>query len=78
MQDGGAVFEIANTGPEVSAERLPQLFEPFTRANERLDFQNGVGLGLSIAQAIAHAHDTSVIARPRPNGGLQVSITLPG
>jgi signal transduction histidine kinase len=77
VQDGSAVFAIANTGPQVPAEQLPRLFEPFARANERLDFQNGVGLGLSIAQAIAHAHDASITAHPRPNGGLQVSITLP-
>jgi signal transduction histidine kinase len=76
-QDGSAVFEVANTGPEVSAEQLPRLFEPFARANERLDFHDGVGLGLSIAEAIARAHAAVISARPRPEGGLQLSITLP-
>jgi signal transduction histidine kinase len=76
-RDGSSVFEVTNTGPEVSAEQLPRLFEPFARARERLDFQHGVGLGLSIAEAIARAHDSSVTARPRPEGGLELSITLP-
>jgi signal transduction histidine kinase len=76
-QDGSAVFEVANTGPEVSAEQLPRLFEPFARASERLDFHDGVGLGLSIAEAIARAHTAVLSARPRPEGGLQLSIAMP-
>jgi signal transduction histidine kinase len=77
-RDGGSVFEVENTGPSVSAEQLPRLFEPFARASERLDFQDGVGLGLSIADAIARAHATAITARPRPDGGLELSVTLPG
>jgi signal transduction histidine kinase len=75
--DGSAIFEVANTGPAVPAEQLPRLFEPFARATERVDFQDGVGLGLSIAEAIARAHAAVITARPRPEGGLQLSITLP-
>ena len=41
----GAVFEVANTGASVSAERIPTLFEPFGRAEQRLDHSDGVGLG---------------------------------
>ena len=74
--DGGAVFEIANTGPAVTAEQIPTLFEPFARAAQRLDPTDGVGLGLSIASAIARAHDATITARPRAGGGLEVSVTL--
>jgi signal transduction histidine kinase len=77
-QDERAVFEVANTGPAVPAEQLPRLFEPFARASERLDFKDGVGLGLSIAEAIARAHAAVITARPRPEGGLQLSIAMPG
>lgn len=76
-QNGNSVFEIANTGPIVLADQLPGLFEPFARAHERVDAQDGVGLGLSIAEAIARAHDTAIAAHPRPEGGLQLSVTLP-
>ncbi|HEX3803617.1 MAG TPA: HAMP domain-containing sensor histidine kinase [Solirubrobacteraceae bacterium] len=75
-RDGSTTFEVANTGPEVSAEQLPRLFEPFARGSDRLDFQAGVGLGLSIAEAIARAHETTITASPRSDGGLQLSITL--
>ena len=76
-QDDSAVFEIANTGPTVPGEQIPTLFEPFARANERLNHGNGVGLGLSIASAIARAHGATITARPRPSGGLEMSVKIP-
>ena len=59
-QDGGAVFEIANTGASVPTEQIPTLFEPFARAKQRLNSSDGVGLGLSIASAIARAHNATI------------------
>ena len=73
----GAVFEISNTGPSVPAEQIPTLFEPFARAKERVNHSDGVGLGLSIASAIARAHDATITAHPRPGGGLALSVTIP-
>ena len=73
----GAAFEIANTGPSVPAEQIPTLFEPFARAEQRLNSSDGVGLGLSIASAIARAHNATITARPRPGGGLELSVTIP-
>jgi signal transduction histidine kinase len=78
VQEGdGAVFEIANTGPSVSAEQIPTLFEPFARAQQRLNSDDGVGLGLSIASAIARAHNATITGRPRAGGGLEMSVTIP-
>ena len=77
QRNGSARFEIANTGPDVTDEQIPTLFEPFARADQRLTPTDGVGLGLSIASAIAAAHDTTITARPHAGGGLEVSVTLP-
>jgi signal transduction histidine kinase len=77
QENGSAVFEIANTGPDVPAEEIPTLFEPFARAEERLASSDGVGLGLSIASAIARAHEATISARPRAGGGLEMSVALP-
>jgi signal transduction histidine kinase len=77
QQADGATFEIANTGPNIRAEQIPTLFEPFARAKQRLSPSDGVGLGLSIASAIARAHDATISARPRPGGGLEMSVTIP-
>lgn len=73
----GAVFEIANTGPSVLAEQIPTLFEPFARANQRLNDSDGVGLGLSIACAIARAHNATIAVYPRTGGGLKMSVKIP-
>ena len=77
QQSDSAVFEIANTGPSVPAEQIPILFEPFAHAKQRLNPSDGVGLGLSIATAIARAHNATITARPRAGGGLEMSVTIP-
>ena len=76
-QADSAVFEIANTGPSIAAEQIPTLFEPFARAEQRVDGSDGVGLGLSIASAIARAHNATITGRPRSGGGLEMSVTIP-
>jgi signal transduction histidine kinase len=76
QQADTALFEIANTGPSIPADQIPTLFEPFARAKQRLNSADGVGLGLSIASAIARAHNATIIARPRAGGGLEMSVTL--
>jgi signal transduction histidine kinase len=71
-RDRAAFVEIANSGPSVSSEAIPLLFEPFGRAEQRLNADGGVGLGLSIASAIADAHGVTLHARSRPGGGLDI------
>ena len=61
----------------VAADQIPILFEPSARAEQRVSFDEGVGLGLSIADAIARAHDARISARARPEGGLELSVALP-
>ena len=70
-------FEISNTGPAIDPELIPTLFEPFGRAEQRLNPADGVGLGLSIARAISLAHGASITARSRDGGGLEVSVFMP-
>jgi signal transduction histidine kinase len=69
---------VANTGPEVPAGRVDELFEPFRRLHAtRTRSAEGAGLGLSIVAAIAHAHHGSVTARPNPDGGLELTVGFP-
>ena len=37
----------------------------------------GDALGLSIARAIATAHDATITAQTRPGGGLAIDVTFP-
>lgn len=73
-----AVLSIANTGPRVASQEIERLFEPFQRlARERTASDRHRGLGLSIVRAIATAHDGTVTAEPRPDGGLVMTVSLP-
>ena len=74
---GRAVLTIANTGPPIAAGELERLFQPFHRLNSNArSFNDGVGLGLAIVQAIAEAHNAIVTTRPRAGGGLEIDVSL--
>jgi signal transduction histidine kinase len=78
-ESGRAVLEVANTGPAVPPYEVPALFEPFRRLDgDRIVTAKGAGLGLSIVQSIVRAHGGTVTAVPREEGGLTVTVTLPG
>ncbi|HTT26886.1 MAG TPA: HAMP domain-containing sensor histidine kinase [Solirubrobacteraceae bacterium] len=77
-QDRHAFVSIANTGPTVPPEQIQRLFQPFQRLGGiRTHHNSGHGLGLSIVQAIAHAHGAELSARPRPEGGLTIDVSFP-
>lgn len=70
---------VSNTGPNVPPYEVPALFEPFRRLGaERLVTAKGAGLGLSIVRSIARSHGGEATAVPRPDGGLVVTVRLPG
>jgi signal transduction histidine kinase len=73
-----AFLSVANTGPVVPAAALDRLFQPFQRLPaDRTSRGEGLGLGLSIVQAIADAHGASITVRPQSGGGLLVEMTFP-
>jgi signal transduction histidine kinase len=77
----GATLSVANSGPEVPPAEIDRLLQPFERlADGRRGSQGelpGVGLGLSIAQAIAAAHAASLAVRARTGGGLEIDAVFP-
>jgi signal transduction histidine kinase len=72
-----ACLEISNSGQLIDAELTESLFEPFRRVGERTADAKGVGLGLAIVRAIVTAHRGNVTAQSRPEGGLNISVSLP-
>jgi signal transduction histidine kinase len=76
-RDDEAFVEIENSGPYVAAEGIPLLFEPFGRGQQRLNPYGGIGLGLSIADAIGAAHGATFTTQSRPAGGLDICVALP-
>jgi signal transduction histidine kinase len=74
---GRATITVSNTGPTIPPSEIDRLFEPFQRAgSQRVKHTDGHGLGLAIVQAIAHAHHAKITARPRPEGGIDIGVTL--
>jgi signal transduction histidine kinase len=75
---GQAVLSVSNTGPVVPHDAVDELFQPFRRVDaDRTSHGDGLGLGLSIVQAIADAHHATITALPRPRGGLSVEVRFP-
>jgi signal transduction histidine kinase len=73
-----AVLSIANSGPVIPSAELDRLLQPFERlAGDHSREDDGLGLGLSIVQAIAVAHEATLTARAQPEGGLAIEVRFP-
>ncbi len=64
---------VSDDGPGIETELLPRIFDPYFSTHDA-----GTGLGLPIARRIVEEHGGSITAQNRPQGGLQVTITLEG
>jgi signal transduction histidine kinase len=75
---GGGRLTVTNTGPVVPEDQIARLLEPFQRiAPTRTGEHEGLGLGLSIVQAIAKAHRARLFVNAGEQGGLTVEIRFP-
>jgi two-component system sensor histidine kinase KdpD len=77
-RQSGAWVEIVvqDDGPGLPPGREDTLFDKFARGREESAIV-GMGLGLSIVRAIVEAHDGTVRAENRPEGGARFTIRLP-
>ncbi len=73
---GSSQLTVANTGPVISPADAGRIFQPFERLSDRTS-QDGFGLGLAIVASIAAIHGGTATARPRNDGGLSVTVTVP-
>ncbi|GAB4176528.1 MAG: hybrid sensor histidine kinase/response regulator transcription factor [Wenzhouxiangellaceae bacterium] len=77
-QDQGRIrIRVRDTGPGVDAADLPHLFERYYQGRLQRASQPGTGIGLALAREIVEMHGGSIEARPNPQGGLDVSFSLP-
>lgn len=71
-------FDVKDYGHGVADEYLSEMFVRFSRAeSSRSRNSGGSGLGLSIAEAICHAHHGLIAVRKHDAGGLIFSVSLP-
>jgi signal transduction histidine kinase len=72
------VVTIEDEGPGVAVEHLEQIFAPFFRVDaSRSKGAGGIGLGLTIAQAIVQGHGGDIRIANGVNRGLVVAVSLP-
>ncbi|MBO9607934.1 MAG: HAMP domain-containing histidine kinase [Paenibacillaceae bacterium] len=76
--EGGVSIEVADNGPGITAEALPNIFERFYRAEQsRGASTGGSGLGLAIAKQIVREHGGRIEASSTVGRGTTLTITLP-
>lgn len=71
------LVEIADTGPGISAQDLPRLFEPGFTTKVEAGTVRGLGFGLAIAQQIIMAHGGEIEVQSQIGQGTTVKVTLP-
>ena len=76
-EKGSATLVVTNTGPGISAEDLPHVFERFHRGDKARSATGHSGLGLAIAKAIVQAHNGSIAVQSDAGRQTTFSIRLP-
>jgi C4-dicarboxylate-specific signal transduction histidine kinase len=65
-------LQVDDNGPGVAADLLPRLFQPFISSKP-----GGIGMGLSISQALARSLGGTLEYQPASGGGARFTLTLP-
>lgn len=70
------IISVADTGPGISEEDLPHIFERYYRADKN-NSEKGAGLGLPLVQGIVRAHGGRVAVASRIGKGAVFQLFLP-
>lgn len=76
--ESSTMVKVSDTGPGVPEAELPFIFDRFWRGEKsRARVSGGAGLGLAISKQLIEAQGGQISASNRPQGGLEVTVTLP-
>jgi len=78
LNSNGINISVEDDGPGIPEIHKTDVFRPFYRLDESRNLdKSGVGLGLSIAQDIAHNHGGEIFLTDSNLGGLKATIIFP-
>ncbi len=73
---GQFILEIQNTGPQISQSVLDKIMTPFTLDENVMNHSVGLGLGLTICQALLKSHGGKLLIENK-NDGVSVRFAFP-
>lgn len=76
-ESGSVVLSVADTGPGISKDSLPHVFERYYRAPNAQVNSDGSGLGLAIVRGIMTLHGGSATIESELGKGAVVSLVFP-
>ena len=77
IENGCLRFEVSDTGPGIDKERMPSLFEPYTRFGEMTRSGDGAGLGLAIVRSVLQFLGGKVVVTSEPGQGTTFAVSIP-
>lgn len=77
LDQGRLWISIVDHGQGMTPEQIEQAFKAFTQIDREKNEQQGMGLGLSLAQRIITLHGGTLDLHSAPGEGTQVTVTLP-
>jgi signal transduction histidine kinase len=69
--------EVTDTGPGISAEQIPLVFERYWQSQRTGRAREGMGLGLAIARAFVEAHGGEIWVKSEVGKGTSFFFTVP-
>ena len=76
LADSALHFCVSDRGPGIHPDQIGRMFSVFGRM-QNPGFKSGFGIGLAIAQRVAHAHGGTLKYADRLDGGAVFTLTIP-
>lgn len=78
-QQDQALFSVSDNGCGIAEEVLPHIFDGYLthQSPDESDTKRNMGIGLSVCNTIIKAHNGTMTAQNRPEGGALFRFTLP-
>ncbi|MFD2261636.1 MHYT domain-containing protein [Lacibacterium aquatile] len=77
VKDQRLLFHVTDTGLGIPADRLSELFQPFSRLGQEHSTIEGTGIGLTIAQRLAGLMDGKITVESTIDVGSTFTLTVP-